>query len=75
MMISQTEFQGRWKALRDKIRVIWSKLSESDVDEIAGRPERLISLLQKKYGYSRLQAEADVDRWMAPRGTRVMEQP
>ena len=70
-MMSQTEFEGRWQQLRDKITEFWPKLNDSDVAEVAGRYERLISLLQAKYVHSRRQAAADVDRWMAPRGIQV----
>ena len=70
-MMRQAEFEGRWKQLRDRIREFWPKLNNSDVDEVAGRYERLISLLQAKYGYSRRQAEVDVERWMAPRSIQA----
>ena len=60
MVFSQAAFEETWKQRRDQIRVWWDKLSDNDVDDIAGRYEHLISTLQAKYGMSQDQAEAEV---------------
>ena len=66
MSINQTAFEGYWKRSRDKITVWWDKFSDNDVDQIAGRYERLISVLQTKYGFTRQLAELDIARYMLP---------
>ena len=65
-MISDAVFEAKWKQMRDQIRVWWNKLSDSDVDQIAGRYGRLVSVLQAKYGYTRALAEEDITRRVAP---------
>jgi len=60
MTIDQPAFDEIWKQRRDQIRRWWDKLSDNDVDQIAGRYSYLVSALQAKYGLSQAQAEAEV---------------
>lgn len=54
--------QARWKQAKGQIRTWWGKLTDDDVDQIAGRMGRLIGLLQERYGYTRQRAEEEVAR-------------
>jgi uncharacterized protein YjbJ (UPF0337 family) len=42
----------------------WGKLTEDDLHRIAGSKDKLIGKLQERYGYSREQAQDEVDRRM-----------
>jgi uncharacterized protein YjbJ (UPF0337 family) len=53
---------GNWKQMRGKLRTWWGKLSDDDFEWISGQKDRLIGLIQEKYGCTRDQAEEDVDR-------------
>ena len=55
-------FEGRWRQMRGELRSWWGKLSDSDFDKIAGRKDRLIGMLQEKYGYTRDAAQHEMDR-------------
>jgi uncharacterized protein YjbJ (UPF0337 family) len=59
MTMDQAAFEEKWKQRRSQMRVWWDKLSDNDVDQIAGRYGHLISALQAKYGFSQDQAEAE----------------
>jgi len=54
--------QGKWKQVKGQFRTWWGKLTDNDIEEIAGRGEKLIGLLQEKYGYTREHAEEEVKR-------------
>lgn len=56
--------QGNWKQLKGQVRNWWGKLTDDDVDQIAGNRDILIGKLQERYGYSREQAEREIDRNM-----------
>ncbi len=56
--------QGNWKQLTGQVRNWWGKLTDDDVDQIAGNRDKLIGKLQERYGYSREQAEREIDRNM-----------
>lgn len=55
-------FEGRWRQMRGELRSWWGKLTDDDVEKIAGRKDRLIGMLQEKYGYTRQTAQQEVDR-------------
>lgn len=48
--------RGNWKKITGKVKGLWSKLTEKDLDHIADKFETLVRELQDTYGYSRRQA-------------------
>ena len=55
-------FEGRWRQMRGELRSWWGRLSDNDLERIAGKKDRLIGMLQEKYGYTRDTAQQEVDR-------------
>jgi uncharacterized protein YjbJ (UPF0337 family) len=55
-------FADQWARMKGQVRIWWGRLSESDLEEVSGQKERLIRLLQEKYGYARERAEQEIDR-------------
>jgi len=55
-------FEGKWKQIRGKAKVWWGKLTDDDLDKVEGNYEKLIGLLQEKYGYSREEAEEEWEK-------------
>ena len=54
-------FDGKRNPLRSQLRGWWGKLTEGDLDRVAGRYDRFIALLQAKYGYTQERAETEID--------------
>ncbi len=55
-------FKGKWKQFRGSVKQWWGKLTDDDLDKVAGSRDKLIGILQERYGYDRQQAEDEVDR-------------
>ena len=55
-------FAGQWKQMRGDLKSWWGKLADDDLDRIGGEKDRLVGLVQEKYGYARDQAEQEVER-------------
>jgi uncharacterized protein YjbJ (UPF0337 family) len=55
-------FEGRWRQMRGELRSWWGRISDSDFEKIAGRKDRLIGMLQEKYGYTREAAQQEMER-------------
>jgi uncharacterized protein YjbJ (UPF0337 family) len=53
---------GHWEHLRPQLRAWWDRLTEADLEQIGGQQDRLISLVQQRYGYTRERAQQEVDR-------------
>lgn len=55
-------FEGKWKQLRGEVKVWWGKLTDDDLDKVEGNYDKLIGLLQEKYGFTREQAEEEWEK-------------
>jgi uncharacterized protein YjbJ (UPF0337 family) len=60
--MNQDTFAGQWKQMRGELRSWWGKLTDDDFERIAGQKDKLIGLLQEKYGYARDHAQHEVER-------------
>ena len=58
-------FEGQWKQMRGQIKVTWGKLTDDDLDQVEGKYDKFLGLLQEKYGLSRERAEEEVNRQVA----------
>jgi uncharacterized protein YjbJ (UPF0337 family) len=57
--------EGNWRQLKGTVKEQWGKLTDDQIDEIAGRRDQLIGLVQEKYGIERDKAEREVDGWVS----------
>ncbi|MGE0683582.1 MAG: CsbD family protein [Candidatus Binatia bacterium] len=64
-------FAGWWKETRGSLRSWWGKLTEDDIEYIAGQKDRLVGLLQRKYGYAREKAQEEIERRMQETRSRL----
>lgn len=53
-----------WKQHRGKLKQEWHSLTDQDLDIIAGNRTMLVSILQEKYGFTELTAQAEVNRYL-----------
>jgi uncharacterized protein YjbJ (UPF0337 family) len=56
--------KGKWKEIKGDIKVKWGKLTDDDLTEIEGNMEKFVGILQKRYGYSRDEAEREYNEFM-----------
>lgn len=52
--------EGKWQQLHGRVREQWGKLTDDDVDVIAGKRDQLIGVLQQRYGTARDEIERQV---------------
>jgi uncharacterized protein YjbJ (UPF0337 family) len=62
---------GKWKQMRGELKTWWGKLTDDDVDMIGGQKDKLIGLLQERYGYTREQAEQEIERRLQEYGDKT----
>ena len=58
------QVSGSWKEARGKVREQWGKLTDDDLDVVAGKQEQLVGAIQKRYGMVREDAEKAVHQWL-----------
>lgn len=62
--MTDVEIQAQWTHVRSKIQVRWNKLTDEDVEQINGNHDRLINLLQERYGCNDEKAEDDLQSYL-----------
>ena len=67
--MNEDVFSGKWREMRGTLRSWWGRLSDDDLERIGGQKDRLIGLVQEKYGQTREQAEREVDRRLSEYGS------
>ena len=55
--------EGNWKQFAGKVKENWGDLTDDDLAQLNGKREQLEGVLQKRYGYAKDKAKAEVDRW------------
>jgi uncharacterized protein YjbJ (UPF0337 family) len=63
-MMNEDTFKGKWQQFRGHVKQKWGKLTDNEIDQIQGRSDVLIGKLQEKYGYTREQAQREVDQFL-----------
>lgn len=63
--------EGQWTRLKGKVRERWGKLTNDDLDEIAGKRDQLLGAIQKRYGYARDEAERELEDWESRRNAAI----
>jgi len=57
--------KGKWKEIKGSVKEQWGNLTDNDLTEIAGKQEKLVGLLQSKYGYSKDKAEEEYKKFIS----------
>ena len=55
--------EGNWKQLRGSLRERWGKLTDDDLDVIAGHRDQLVGKIQERYGIAKDRAEEQLREW------------
>ena len=50
--MNKQTMQGDWMQLKGKVRETWDKLTDDDVDVIAGQRDQLVGKIKERYGRS-----------------------
>jgi uncharacterized protein YjbJ (UPF0337 family) len=74
-------FNQQWSHIRQKAKSWWDRLTDADLEQVAGQKEQLVRTIEARYGYPHERAEQEVDRYLAEfyqtlkstPGSRLME--
>ena len=57
------QLEGKWKQVKGSVKEQWGKLTDDDLDVIAGKRDVLVGKLQERYGVAREEAQDRADKW------------
>jgi len=58
--VNKDQVKGKWHQIKGEAKMQWGKLTNDDLDMIDGSTEKLVGLVQERYGYARERAEKEV---------------
>jgi uncharacterized protein YjbJ (UPF0337 family) len=58
------QVEGRWEQMRANVKKHWPKLTDDDLDRIAGRKDRFLGKLEERYGLAKEAAEQQMHEWL-----------
>ncbi|MBP6404751.1 MAG: CsbD family protein [Ramlibacter sp.] len=61
--MNQDRIEGNWKQFKGKAKEQWGKLTDDDLDVIAGKRDQLLGRIQERHGVAKDEAEKQVKNW------------
>jgi uncharacterized protein YjbJ (UPF0337 family) len=61
------QIKGNWKQFRGEVKKQWGELTDDDLDKIEGERDKLVGLIQERYGEAQHEVQRQVDEWLARR--------
>ena len=61
--MNQDRIEGNWKQFKGKLKEQWGKLTDDDIDVIAGKRDQLLGRIQERHGVAKDEAETQVKNW------------
>jgi uncharacterized protein YjbJ (UPF0337 family) len=55
--------QGNWKQVSGQAKAQWGKLTDDDLDVVAGRREEMAGKIQERYGVAKEDAHNQIAEW------------
>lgn len=62
--MNENVLEGKWKQFRGEVKERWGELTDDELDQIEGRRDQVVGLLQEKYGYAKEDAEDEYDEFV-----------
>ena len=55
--------KGQWNQMKGAAKAKWGEITDDEAEKAEGNRDKMIGLVQKKYGVAREEAERQVDEW------------
>ena len=52
--------EGKWKQVKGNVKNWWGKLTDDDLDRIEGKSEKMVGVLQERYGWTKERANEEL---------------
>ena len=56
------QIKGNWNQMKGEVRSTWGELTDDDLLKVAGDKDKLIGIIQQRYGISKEEAERQVKK-------------
>ncbi len=59
--MNEDVLKGKWQEIQGDVKKTWGRFTDDEVMVIDGESEKLVGLLQTKYGYAKEKAQKELD--------------
>ena len=56
--------EGNWKQIKGQVKETWGRLTDDEMQQIEGHRDRLVGILQEKYGYTQQEAKDSINDFL-----------
>ncbi len=71
--MNKDRFEGNWLQFKGKVKEQWGKLTDDDLDIIAGKRDQLLGKIQERHGITKDEAEKQVSDFHHKNPTNFFE--
>ncbi len=71
--MNQDRVEGNWLQFKGKVKEQWGKLTDDDLDVIAGKRDQLLGKIQARHGITLEEAEKQFTSWHEKNPTNFFE--
>ena len=71
--MNQDRIEGNWLQFKGKVKEQWGRLTDDDLDVIAGKRDQLLGKIQERHGITQEEAEKQVTEWHECNPTNFFE--
>jgi uncharacterized protein YjbJ (UPF0337 family) len=57
------QIEGKWKQMKGSVKQKWGKLTDDDLDVVAGKQDQLVGKIQERYGITKEEATKQLREW------------
>lgn len=61
--MNKDQLQGNWLQFKGKLKEQWGKLTDDDLDVIAGKKDQFVGRIQELEGIAKEEAEKQLEAW------------
>ncbi|WP_313076713.1 CsbD family protein [Melaminivora sp.] len=61
--MNEDRMKGNWTQFKGKVKEQWGKLTDDDMDVIAGKRDQMLGKLQERQGLAKEAAEEQLNTW------------
>jgi uncharacterized protein YjbJ (UPF0337 family) len=59
--MNKAQLQDTWHRMKGEVKTQWGRLTNDDLEQVHGNLERLVGVIQERYGYVWERAQREVD--------------
>lgn len=71
--MNKDQIEGNWTQFKGTVKEQWGKLTDDDLDIIAGKRDQLLGRIQERHGLAKEEAEKQLDSFQERNPTGFFE--